>query len=476
MPNQTSYSLISGISDYPFCPPFNPSERYPEYPFEIVEGKGTNSIYEGVRRALRELNLDLEHYGTREWNPLGVIVKPGGKVVIKPNLVRDFHETDGNIYSIMTHASVIRAIVDYVSIALKGKGSIAIADAPHCDSGPFENLLGITGLDKMQEFYYKNGLEVKIYDLRIERAIVKERRGLILKRIPLRGDPMGYVKVNLGERSFFTETENLSQLLCGSDYDFEETRTHHSRGRHEYLISKTVLDSDLIISIPKLKTHKRAGITLNLKNMIGVNGDKNYIPHYRAGSVKGGGDEFPYHGLLRETEGKVKGLLLPKLFVSKGLTLECARLLRRVHKYVIDKTGFASIRSGAWHGNDTLWRAILDINQIVLFGDAEGVIHREHQRKYLSLVDGVIAGEGEGPLNPTEKHCGFLIAGFSPFIVDAIGAYLMGFRLDELPDLRECFGDDSRMLLQNINVKEFLNNVKEKVPNLMFNRWRGWKV
>jgi len=82
----------------------------------------------------------------------------------------------------------------------------------------------------MQDFYYRNGLELKIYDLRIERAIVEERGGVILKRITLPGDPMGYHKVNLGNGSFFSKTDSFSHLLCGSDYDFEETRGHHTKG------------------------------------------------------------------------------------------------------------------------------------------------------------------------------------------------------------------------------------------------------
>jgi len=80
----------------------------------MVEQEEVNHVYDGVRRALRALGLDFDRYGTKEWNPLGELIKPGDRVVIKPNLVRDFHETDGNIYSIIAHASVIRAIADYV--------------------------------------------------------------------------------------------------------------------------------------------------------------------------------------------------------------------------------------------------------------------------------------------------------------------------------------------------------------------------
>ena len=34
---------------------------------------------------------------------------------------------------------------------------------------------------------------------------------------------------------------------------------------NEYCISNTILDADVIINIPKLKTHKKAGITVCLK-------------------------------------------------------------------------------------------------------------------------------------------------------------------------------------------------------------------
>lgn len=468
MRNLSKYTLIGDISAYPSVPPFNPSQQYPEYPFKSIETKEINKVYASVRQALYELNLDLEHYGTPEWNPLGDIVKPGSKIAIKPNFVRDFHETNGNIFSVITHGSVIRAIADYALIALKGKGSLIIADAPQCDAGPFENLLSLTGLDKVQEFYSQNGLKIKCYDLRVERVKQKEKGGVILERIPLIGDPMGYVKVDLGSESFLSEIEDFSKLLCGSDYDFEETRSHHKNGHHEYLISKTILNSDLVISIPKLKTHKRTGVTLNLKNMIGANGNKNYIPHYRTGSANKGGDEFPYEGLTREIEGGIKSWLLPKLFLSKGVILQFARFIRKIHKGMVAYTGFAKIRSGAWYGNDTLWRAIFDINRIILFADAEGKIYKDYQRKYLSLIDGVIAGEGEGPLNSKEKKSGFIIAGFNPFIVDAVGAYLMGFNVEELPELSEFFK-------KKLEFEDFLDNIKIRVPNLKFERWQGWE-
>jgi uncharacterized protein (DUF362 family) len=46
-------------------------------------------------------------------------------------------------------------------------------------------------------------------------------------------------------------------------------KTHASRLRELYL-PKTVLGADFIVSMPKLKTHHWAGVTLSLKNMFGV--------------------------------------------------------------------------------------------------------------------------------------------------------------------------------------------------------------
>lgn len=53
--------------------------------------------------------------------------------------------------------------------------------------------------------------------------------------------------------------------------DVERTvlRTHASRLRELYL-PKTLLAADFLVSLPKLKTHHWAGVTLSLKNMFGV--------------------------------------------------------------------------------------------------------------------------------------------------------------------------------------------------------------
>jgi uncharacterized protein (DUF362 family) len=72
-------------------------------------------------------------------------------------------------------------------------------------------------------------------------------------------------------------------LYSGADYDPGPTTSHHRGGRNEYLLSETVLRADLVVNLPKLKTHKKTGVTLALKNLVGINGDKNWLPHHRDG-------------------------------------------------------------------------------------------------------------------------------------------------------------------------------------------------
>ncbi|MFH1942570.1 MAG: DUF362 domain-containing protein, partial [bacterium] len=86
-----------------------------------------------------------------------------------------------------------------------------------------------------------------------------------------------------------------------------------------------------------------------------------------------------------------------------------------------------NILGGSWHGNDTAWRMALDLTHIALYVDPMGRLCQSPQRRFFSIVDGIIAGEGEGPLSPTAKPCGTILCGFNPLAVDIAAARLMGF-------------------------------------------------
>ena len=118
--------------DYSDEPPYSPGISYPEYSLRDISQK-ENCVYDAVRETLKLLNMDRDNFDTACWNPFGEIVKSGDTVVIKPNFVLSSHAEGGDLFSIITHPSVIRAIVDYAYIALEGEGRIIIADAPQMD-------------------------------------------------------------------------------------------------------------------------------------------------------------------------------------------------------------------------------------------------------------------------------------------------------------------------------------------------------
>ena len=433
--SSTEVSISTGQEKYPSNSPYSPNIGYPEYLFSTQDlASETNHAYEGVRDALRLLKLDAEHYNQKDWNPMGEFVHPGDTVVLKPNFIRDFRETRLGLEDcVITHGAVIRAALDYVYIALKGKGRIIIADAPQNDAD-FDEIRLIAGLDEIREFYRQNAnFEVEVYDLRPECA--NKVDGIIVGHERLPGDQSGYVKVDLGNNSMFAEIEELCHLVYGSDYDTSEIRRHHTNGIHEYLISKTVLEADCVINLPKLKTHKKTGITVSMKNLVGINGNKNWLPHHRLGTPAQGGDQFADDSAKHRIEQKTMACfrsLFPLLGPLRGVM---AKPLKALGTSIFGDTNTNTIRSGNWYGNDTAWRMVIDLNRILMYADKNGHLQDTPVRRIFCIVDGIIGGEGNGPLDPTPKPAGIVLAGMNPVAVDLVCARLMGFDYKQLPVL-----------------------------------------
>ncbi|GAG44964.1 unnamed protein product, partial [marine sediment metagenome] len=207
--------------------------------------------------------------------------------------VRHYNEDpNGKLETVVTQLAVMRPLVDYALKAVGPSGEVIIADAPQYDCD-VDILLRELRLPEFLRWYRDAlGLEVEWRDLRVQFG--RHVNGVVIERRDLPGDPEGYVAVDLGDASEFTTLDSPRRArLRGADYDEEVTIRHHSGGRNEYLVSKTVLSADLVINCPKIKTHKKGGVTLSMKNLIGINGDKNWLPHYRSGFTSKGGDEFP---------------------------------------------------------------------------------------------------------------------------------------------------------------------------------------
>jgi uncharacterized protein (DUF362 family) len=399
-----------------------------------------NEVYAAVRAALFGLGLDAERFGQEDWNPIGDLVGPGKRIILKPNLIRHWNPADdgrgGTVDSVITHGSVIRAVADYAMIAAGPEGSVAIAEAPQMDCD-FDEIRRIAGLDEIVAVYEETlRRDFEIIDLRREFVVFKD--GIIQERKVLPGDPKGYRAVDLGDKSFFTGSGLDPNRFRGADYDPGPTAEHHSGGRNAYLLSETVLSADLVINLPKLKTHKKTGVTLALKNLVGINGDKNWLPHHSLGSAHEGGDEFPESKLIDRLRSRATEIARPLL--ARGRGLKFFQLFRRIESAT---RGDAFIRSGNWHGNRTTWRMCCDLNRCLYYSDRDG-LHLDAPapvRTVLTIIDGVLAGEGEGPLAPGDVPLGAILAGTDPVAVDCLAVRLMGFDENKLPKLREPMRD-----------------------------------
>ena len=109
---------------------------------------------------------------------------------------------------LITHGSIIRAVADYVQIALQGQGHIALADAPTTESS-FPDVCRVTGTADVAAYFDAQGpLALQLVDIRQEEWEAFEFT--LVGRRALQGDPEGYREVRLNEQSeFMTHPKGL---------------------------------------------------------------------------------------------------------------------------------------------------------------------------------------------------------------------------------------------------------------------------
>ena len=143
---------------------------------------------------------------------------------------------------------------------------------------------------------------------------------------------------------------NRDELIC--------TRLRASyMGVRNLWLPRTLLEADFLVSMPKIKTHHWAGVTLSMKNMLGV------VPGSRYG----------------------------------------------------------------WPKNILHWRGIQESTLDVC---ATIPVH-------FVIADGIMAMEGNGPLNGPARPLGKIVLADDPVAADATCARLMGFGPDRIVHIRE---------------------------------------
>ena len=409
--------------------PYDPPAYYPEFRQWHKDIDPQNHVYGAVRNIIRDVGLDQDNFNRPDWNPFGDLVSQGQRVLIKPNWVLHANHLDGSIESLVTHTSVIRVLLDYLMVALDGRGIVEIADAPlqGCD---FDLLRERTKIERLLDLYRTQFPRVRFASVDLRKTTLSPRSKWGRdggRQLSQSGDPRGYTLVDLGQESLLTDIEDRSNRFRVTMYDHRLMARHHARGKHEYLIANSVLEADLIINVPKLKTHIKAGITASLKNLVGINGHKEYLPHHVNGSPATGGDQYQHVSIVKPLINRLKDRYWREDFQRSGtVSLVHEYLIRALHvpSKVLDKD---RMFEGGWSGNDTIPRTTLDLNNIMYFYCCERQRLLERPvRKVLHVVDGVIAGDGYGPLWPTAKPAGVVIGGWNPLAIDTYGAMLIG--------------------------------------------------
>ena len=144
-------------------------------------------------------------------------------------------------------------------------------------------------------------------------------------------------------------------------------------GMRDLLLPRTVLEADFLVSMPKIKTHHWAGVTLGMKNMFGI------VPGARYG----------------------------------------------------------------WPKNILHWKGI---QESILDLCATVPIH-------FVIADGIVAMEGNGPLNGTPRSLGTIVLANDPVAADATCARLMGFepaRIMHICEGSKFLGNDSPTLIDHV--------------------------
>jgi len=211
-----------------------------------------------------------------------------------------------------------------------------------------------------------------------------------------------------------------------------------------------------------VKTHKKTGVTLALKNLVGINGDKNWLPHHSVGAPSEGGDEFPQDRWIDRLRSR--GVEIARPWLSRGRARGLFRSVRRLETAV---RGTDFVRSGNWWGNRTTWRMCCDLNRAFYYSDREG-LHlgaTEPVRTVLTVLDGVVAGEGAGPLAPRDVGMGAVIAATDPVAADLVALQLMGFDWRRVPKVAESLRDTGRRITAVRDPADVLV-VETRVPDL----------
>jgi len=405
-----------------------PAIAYPERPF-ADETLGENRAYDLVRQCLIGAGADSGAFGTASWNPLKGWIDRGSPVFILPNLVVERRPSEplADFQGKCTDGAVLRAVADYAILAAGDASLVGFGNASlqSCD---YAQVAGQTGMADVGRFYReRTGRDLGPRDLRA--VVTRWQHGALLDRREQNLDDI--VNVDLGSDSLLDEfyTDGYAPEFRVSDYDHRDISDYHGPGRHVYAVHRSLLDARTIISVPKLKTHEKVGITCAVKGTVGAIARKECLAHHRKGGSEHRGDEYPHATFIRDLASSVADRVS---ILGMGVGANAIRVAGK-GLYRLLRSGRQGIMAGAWHGNDTAWRMAVDIARILRFAGPDGRMSDTPQRRHVAFIDGVVGGESEGPVYPRGHRAGVVLFGSDPVWADHAAALLMKFDPNRIP-------------------------------------------
>jgi hypothetical protein len=320
------------------------------------------------------------------------------RVAIKPHLVLHTHPTGNSaIYGTVTDGAVLRVVLGYIALALRGSRTMTLAESP-IRITDFDAPVRWTRLDRvLEDVALTWGVDIELIDLRDQ--TVADPLGFHSSRSvsPSAQDPRGRVRVNLGSRSALDIGDSMQRCRRTAAVGRNKAYHPHESGRHLYELSNSILHRDSIISVPKFETHKQPAISGAMKNFVGAVARKEWLPRHRRGAPSAGRDD-----LLDDID--------PNLKLREWATDR--QLQSRFRRWIVDLGGWryrhtvkgtvldvAPVRhqspmvDGGWFGNDTCWPLVHYCYRAV--PDAEGMLRPDLRPRPLTIIDGVVAGDGD---------------------------------------------------------------------------------
>ena len=338
-------------------------------PFDSADNPAYNLVWDTVR----ELGL-----GSTS-SPLRDLIAAGDSVLIKPNWV----DTGAGV---TTRPEVVRPLVDMAVAA--GATEIWIGDGTSQRVSETDDIVGSTKYPEMVSILKSRhpGISIELVDLNVLRD--------------------GWHWISLGSDSSFAgsgytdyDLNSGYETLYGHEYYSTADPQGVNPGGHPlgwYAVNDKVLDADVIINVPKMKTHSMMANTLAIKNLVGFT--------------------------LRSTFDE-----------------EASDCMPRIAHRVTGATG-----NDNYFNNDIFWRAALDVNKIALYADRQGSLQSARQRKYLNVIDGIQAMEKSESYNgvagvPYDRHA--LLASVDPVAADAVASRVMGYDFTQIPVISNAASD-----------------------------------